>query len=258
MRHFIGFAFRATIILASLYAGVSCKNQEQPERLRRFAEAPTAEPAKVAAGQPDSSLNSSERNAEQGTDLDTLPRITHRATVRTSEGVFTVGLYGKDAPRTVENFVKLADRNAYRGVLVHRIAKGFVIQLGDPKTKDKRKRDEWGNGGESAFGEPFEDEIFPETPSVRRAYRRGTVAMANRGANTNTSQFFICLRDTPELRLRYTIFGEITSGMATIDSIAALPIVPQLNETDGRPVKSVVVKAVSVQKIAASVLTTTR
>jgi cyclophilin family peptidyl-prolyl cis-trans isomerase len=247
-------ALRAIPTLRSLCATVAmlcaigcmsaCGNKEQPERLRRFALAPTTEQKKNGAPSSDTASHVSEQGLEQ----DTVPRITSTVKVRTSEGDFAIGLYGKDAPRTVENFIKLAERGAYKGVLVHRIAKDFAIQLGDPKTKDKRKRDEWGNGGESAFGEPFEDEIFPETPSVRRAYKRGTVAMANRGANTNTSQFFICLRDAPELPLRYTIFGEITSGIETIDSIAALPIVPQLNENDGRPLKSVVIKAVNVKK----------
>lgn len=180
---------------------------------------------------------------------DTTPVLTHRAVIRTTLGEITIGLYGKDAPQTVENFVKLSERKFFRGILFHRVAKNFVVQTGDPKTKDKRKKDEWGSGGESAFGEPFPDEIFADAPSVKRGYKRGTVAMANRSPDANTSQFFICLRDTPELPQQFTIFGEVLRGQEVLDSIGGLEITPELNENDGRPVKSIVIKNVAVAKV---------
>ena len=144
---------------------------------------------------------------------------------------------------------RLSERKFFRGILFHRVAKNFVVQTGDPKTKDKRKKDEWGSGGESAFGEPFPDEIFTDAPSVKRGYRRGTVAMANRSPDANTSQFFICLRDIPELPQQFTIFGEVLRGQDVLDSIGRAEITPQLNENDGRPVKVIAIKSVTAVKI---------
>ncbi len=164
------------------------------------------------------------------------PIITHLAQVQTSKGTFTIGLYGYDAPRTVYNFVQLANRGFYDGQHIHRIAKDFVIQFGDPNTRRLRWQQRWGSGGRSIWGEPFEDELNVATPSYQRGYERGCVAMANRRMpNTNTSQVFICLRDLPELPRKFPIFGRVTEGMAVVDSIAAVPIVPVLDSTDGRP-----------------------
>jgi cyclophilin family peptidyl-prolyl cis-trans isomerase len=238
-------------ILAFSIAGIvlfSCKQDSQSERLRRFVAAQQATEQRSSTSAKVSDESNPDTLSQKTTANDTLPAMTHRALVRTSEGAFTLGLYGKDAPKTVENFVKLAERKFYRGVLVHRVAKGFVIQTGDPRTKDKRKRDEWGNGGESAFGEPFETELLATARSVKRGYRRGTIAMANRGLESNTTQFFICLRDIPDLPLQYTIFGEVLDGMSVIDSISTQKIVPILNENDGRPVKSIVITNINVSK----------
>lgn len=226
----------------------ACGYNSQPERLRRFAAAQEiAEQSNTKPLTPDRLKDSSQHLGKE--EHDTIPRITHSVRIRTSEGSFTLGLYGKDAPRTVENFTKLVERKFYRNTLIHRIAKDFVIQMGDPKTKDKRKRDEWGTGGESAFGESFEIEIQPDAPSVKRGFKRGTVAMANRGAASSTSQFFICLHDTPDMPLVYTIFGEVTEGLETIDSIASQKIIPVLNKNDGRPVKTIVLESLNVRKI---------
>ncbi len=232
----------------------SCRYDSQPERLRRFAQASTSAPVneqraseQISAKPSTPPLTAKEQLAADA--IDTIPLATHRAVIRTSEGAFTLHLYGKDAPKTVENFIKLAERKFYRGILIHRIAKDFVVQMGDPKTKDKRKRDEWGSGGESASGEGFETEVNSDAPSVKRGYRRGVVAMANRGGETNTSQFFICLRDIPNLPLRSSIFGDVASGMATLDSIAAQAITPVLSSTDGRPQKPITILSVSVSAI---------
>lgn len=231
----------------------ACRPNSEPERLRRFALAHEAAEQKSSLAAQASRSKADEDNSgdvqEEKKVQDTIPKITHRAIVQTSEGAFTLGLYGKDAPRTVENFVKLSERKFYRGILVHRVAKDFVLQMGDPKTKDKRKRDEWGNGGESAFGEPFETEMQPQAISVQRGYRRGTLAMANRGVETNTSQFFVCLRDIPEMPRTYTIFGEVMNGWETLDSIHAQKIIPILNKNDGRPVKAIVITNINIRKV---------
>lgn len=146
------------------------------------------------------------------------PTATHSALISTTMGDIEVELYGEDAPKTVANFVGLADKGYYNGILFHRVARGFVIQAGDPKTKDESKRSEWGSGGESIYGETFEDELNPATLSYQRGYVEGTLAMANRGPNTNSSQFFIMLSDS-QLNKAYSIFGKVTKGMDVVHAI---------------------------------------
>lgn len=167
-------------------------------------------------------------------------RRTIHATLETSKGTIELELYPDDAPKTVTNFIGLAEQGYYNGIIFHRIAKGFVIQTGDSLGL--------GIGGRSIYGKEFEDELNPDAPSYKEGYKRGTVAMANRGPNTNTSQFFILLTDAPWMPKQYTIFGKVIKGMDVVDSIAAVDIIPQLGETDGRPVEDVILKKVRVQQ----------
>ncbi len=112
---------------------------------------------------------------------------TVNATIETSKGTIEVELYQSDAPKTVANFTGLAEQGYFNGIIFHRVAKGFVIQGGDPTGT--------GRGGKSIYGSDFEDELNSSTASYQAGYMRGTLAMANRGPNTNTSQFFIMFRD---------------------------------------------------------------
>ena len=148
------------------------------------------------------------------------PVITHTATLKTSLGNIVFELYGEDAPKTVANFVGLAKQDFYDGILFHRVVPGFVIQGGDPKSKDINLKSQWGQGGGSIYNNAqFEDELNKETPSYKRGYVRGTIAMANAGPNTNTSQFFIMVGSgLPPL---YTIFGYVREGMDVVDAIVA-------------------------------------
>ncbi len=177
------------------------------------------------------------------TTLDTAT-ITDVVEVRTSMGRFRIGLYGEDAPLTVENFLGLVKRRFYDGILVHRISKDFVIQMGDPRTRDASARAEWGRGGETASGEPLPEELDPTSPSAMVGYERGVVAMARKPApNTGTSQFFICLDSASRLPLQYTIFGRVIDGMDTIDEIAAVDVEPGLlGENDGIPRRPVTIR----------------
>lgn len=156
-------------------------------------------------------------------DTSTTPVPTNLVTVSTTAGDFVIELYGNDAPKTVANFVGLADKKFYEGIAFHRVVKGFVIQGGDPKTKDTTLRAEWGSGSESIYGKEFEDEVNPATPSRRRGYVEGAVAMANSGPNTNGSQFFVILNTqggTPLASMNsYTIFGFVRSGMDVVHKI---------------------------------------
>lgn len=174
------------------------------------------------------------------------------ATVETSLGTFEIQLYAADAPKTVENFVKLAEKKFFDGQRFHRVAKNFVIQAGDDKSKDVKKKSEWGTGGKSIWGKEFEDELNPSTPSYQAGYLRGVVAMANRGPNTNTSQFFIMLRDNPNLPKAYTIFGKVTKGMEVVEKIGQVEIEPVMGPNDGCPRVDVVMKKVRIVQASSS------
>ena len=133
------------------------------------------------------------------------------ATLHTNHGAIAIELFDDDAPKTVENFLKLARDGFYDGVIFHRIIPDFMIQCGDPTGT--------GSGGP---GYQFEDE-FNEKKVVR-----GALAMANAGPNTNGSQFFIVTTEAASwLDGKHTVFGAVTDGMDVVDAISAV-------ETDGR------------------------
>jgi cyclophilin family peptidyl-prolyl cis-trans isomerase len=136
------------------------------------------------------------------------------AVIDTDKGPIELEFLPADAPMAVENFRLLAEHNYYDGLTFHRVLKGFMIQGGDPAGD--------GTGGESAWGDTFADEINPESALYRDGYRRGIVAMANAGPNTNGSQFFI-MHDTYPLPPNYVIFARVTSGMEAVDAIAEAP-----------------------------------
>ena len=135
------------------------------------------------------------------------------AVIQTNKGTIKFELLESDAPKTTENFITLAERGYYDGVIFHRVISGFMIQGGDPTGT--------GRGGESAWGGRFNDEIDPASDVYKRGYKKGTVAMANAGPNTNGSQFFIMHIDYP-LPPSYTKFGKLTEGQEVVDAIAAV------------------------------------
>ncbi len=132
--------------------------------------------------------------------------------IKTAKGVIEIQLYPQDAPKTVENFATLASQGYFNGLTFHRVEPGFVIQGGDPNGN--------GTGGKSIFGDTFEDELNPNTQSYKDGYKEGVVAMANRGPNTNGSQFFIMLADNTSLPHAYTIFGKVVKGLDVVHQIA--------------------------------------
>ena len=177
-----------------------------------------------------------------GCQSDTTKGKTVNISIETTKGNIELELFESDAPKTVANFAGLAEQGYYNGVIFHRISKGFVIQGGDSTGT--------GRGGKSIYGREFEDELNPATPSYKEGYKRGTVAMANRGPNTNTSQFFIILNDASWLPKNYTIFGKVLKGLDVVDSIAAVEIIPQMGDTDGKPKVDIVMEKVTMKKEA--------
>jgi peptidyl-prolyl cis-trans isomerase A (cyclophilin A) len=163
----------------------------------------------------------------------------------TTEGSFTVRLFEKEVPKTVANFVGLAEGTKewrdpstgekktgpyYDGIIFHRVISGFMIQGGD--------RLGTGTGGP---GYNFGDEFHP---SLRHS-RPGILSMANAGPNTNGSQFFITLGPTPHLDNRHSVFGEVVEGLDVVKKIGAVPTGKQ-----DRPVKPVVMSHVTIKRIA--------
>ena len=160
------------------------------------------------------------------------------ATIETDKGPIEIELLPNAAPKGVENFRLLAEHGYYDGLTFHRIVKGFMIQGGDPKGD--------GTGGESAWGEAFPDEIDAQSELYRAGYRRGIVAYANAGPNTNGSQFFIMHDDYP-LPPAYVIFARVTSGLETVDAIANLPTTTGPGGEPSKPVTAPVIKKVTIK-----------
>ena len=159
------------------------------------------------------------------------------ATMETDLGTIEIQLLPAAAPKAVENFRLLSERGYYNGLTFHRVVKGFLIQGGDPKGD--------GSGGESAWGGAFNDEIDKTSPLYRDGYKRGSVAMANTGPNTNRSQFFIVQKDYP-LYPGFTIFGQVVSGMDVVDKIINLPTTRGIDGGETKPVKPPVIKKVTI------------
>jgi peptidyl-prolyl cis-trans isomerase A (cyclophilin A)/peptidyl-prolyl cis-trans isomerase-like 1 len=156
--------------------------------------------------------------------------VNYRAILKTSLGNIEIDLFEKETPITVNNFLFLASEKFYNGVIFHRVVEGFVIQGGDPTGT--------GAGGP---GYSFKDE---ETDRLYKAY---SVGMANAGANTNGSQFFITLGNISEGNLDalnggvYTLFGEVVEGFAVVDSIGRVE-----TDRDDKPVNKVVIESIQI------------
>ena len=157
-----------------------------------------------------------------------------RAVMKTNFGDITLELFAKDAPKTAENFVKLSRGGFYNGTKFHRVIKGFMIQGGDPNSKD----DNWSDDGTGGPGYQFQDEI--------NAHKviRGALAMANSGPNTNGSQFFIVTADAASwLDGKQTVFGRATAGMDIVDKIENVPVD---NARGDHPIQDVTITSIEI------------
>jgi len=161
----------------------------------------------------------------------TFKNSSYLITIKTNMGKITFTTYDADAPKTVNNFITLAQKGFYDGTIFHRVIDGFMIQGGDPKGT--------GMGGP---GYTFADELNPQSDSYKEGYKKGVVAMANAGPNTNGSQFFIMVADYP-LPNQYNIFGKVVSGQEVADAIAKVAKGP-----NDRPMTPVVMEKVTVSE----------
>jgi peptidyl-prolyl cis-trans isomerase B (cyclophilin B) len=195
----------------------------------------------------------------------TFPQLTNQVAenekvieMKTNKGSIKMKLFPEYAPKAVENFITHSKNGYYNGLIFHRVIRDFMIQGGDPKGN--------GTGGESIYGEPFEDEFSPNLFNIR-----GALSMANAGPNTNGSQFFIVQNQnidpgfreqmekagypkeiidvymekggTPWLDFRHTVFGQVIEGMDVVDEIANV-------ETDrqDRPLEDVIIETILVSE----------
>jgi cyclophilin family peptidyl-prolyl cis-trans isomerase len=134
--------------------------------------------------------------------------------VETEKGTFEFETYPKEAPQTVKHIVGLVQKRFYNGQRVHRVVPGFVVQMGDPLSRDMTKKSEWGTGGS---GTPVGVAEITKT----RTHVLGAVAMAHAGdASKADSQFYVTLAPQPRLDGQYTVFGKVTSGMDVVQKIA--------------------------------------
>lgn len=155
----------------------------------------------------------------QGDDSEQQTMANPAVTFKTNKGDIVVELFKEDAPLTVENFIKLSNQGFYGGTKFHRVIKDFMIQGGDPNSKD----DDWSDDGFGGPGYTFKDEIN------QHKLTRGILAMANSGPNTNGSQFFIVTAEaTPWLDGKHTAFGRVIQGMDVVKIIEDT----QVNEKD--------------------------
>lgn len=205
----------AVVILVAVIGGtflysMNGKNKEEKNSEKSVTEPKTAVPAENQIINNNKSMNT--------------------ITIETSMGKIVFQTYNDDAPKTVENFITLANKGFYNGVIFHRVISGFMIQGGDPTGT--------GTGGP---GYQFADELNPNTPSYKAGYQKGVVAMANAGPNTNGSQFFIMLEDNP-LPNAYTIFGKVISGQEVVDSIGKVK-----TDSGDKPLSPVTIQKVTVE-----------
>ena len=200
---------------------------------------PPAAVTNQGGNQPDEYANTNNQPTTMDTTSQLTPPTTEKpaftqATITTSAGAITVELFASDAPATVNNFITLAQSGFYNGTKFHRIIKDFMIQAGDPLSKDNRLKAQWGTGGP---GYEFADEINGHK------LVRGSLAMANAGSDTNGSQFFIVTKEsTPWLDGKHTNFGRVTAGMDVVLAIEA-------SQTDAqdRPIKDIVIEKIELK-----------
>lgn len=222
------------------------------------------EPPETAGGQNETSQTEKEEGTQKMTQT-AYPQLSNETAeneklveMETSMGTIKIKLFPEYAPKTVENFVTHSENGYYEGVTFHRVIPDFMIQGGDPEGT--------GRGGESIYGQAFEDEFSDKLFNIR-----GALSMANAGPNTNGSQFFIVQKKgpmdagmksqmekagypeemiqayenggTPWLDFRHTVFGQVVEGMDVVDTIANSKTGP-----NDKPVEDIVIKKISVLK----------
>jgi peptidyl-prolyl cis-trans isomerase B (cyclophilin B) len=160
------------------------------------------------------------------------------AILKTSAGEMVIEFWPEVAPKTVENFKALAQKGYYDGTAFHRIVKGFMIQGGDPLTKDMNREDEWGTGGPGhTIKAEFND----------RKHQRGVISMArSQNPDSAGSQFFICLADASFLDRKYTAFGKLVRGDDVLGKIGETPVAMSNGGEKSKPLTRIALESVRI------------
>jgi len=226
------YALASAALVSGLLAG--CGTAEEEKKTDKGSEqtAPANEQQDSSTGGTDTASKNNKYKQAPAMTIDKAK--TYTATIKTNKGDIKISLFDDAAPITVNNFVFLAKDKFYDGIKFHRVVKEFMIQTGDPLGK--------GNGGP---GYEFKDELPPTKP-----YAPGIVAMANRGPDTNGSQFFIGSGDQVkalDANPNYTVFGEVVEGMETVKKIAAVNTTVQGSEKS-KPTEDVHITTVTIEE----------
>lgn len=180
-------------------------------------------------------LIASKNNQDINMNLNTKEKVQAKfAIMKTNFGDIKLEFFKDDAPKTVENFVNLSESGFYEGVKFHRVIKGFMLQGGDPNSKD----DDWSDDGMGGPGYTFADEIHANNQNNAAA-----IAMANAGPNTNGSQFFINTANNNFLDAKHTVFGKVIEGM---DVVLAIENVKIDKSQGDHPIEDVIINSIEI------------
>jgi len=240
IKNILAFTFIISIIAASMYMGINILDKRNltkvgDDDLSKSTDYNLSSSSEInniltSSSSIESGVQNQIINQNKNTkDTNRENKNMNTAILKTNMGDITVEL-STDKPKTTENFKKLISENFYDGVKFHRVIKGFMIQAGDPLSKDESKKDYWGTGGP---GYKFADEL-----TGNEKYTVGTLAMANSGPNTNGSQFFIMTSDTA-LPPSYTVFGKVVSGIDV-----AMKIQDVATDVSDKPLENVVINSI--------------
>ncbi len=159
--------------------------------------------------------------------------MNRTVTMDTNQGTIKIEMFEDKAPITTKNFIELAESGFYDGTKFHRVISGFMIQGGDPLTKDDNLAERWGTGGP---GYEIKDEFHPELGNTK-----GTISMANHGPDTGGSQFFINSADNTFLDGKHAVFGKVVGGIEVVEKIERLE-----KDARDRPINPVIVTSITI------------
>lgn len=228
--------FSIIVILAVIALGIGFMMTKNNKGLINNNETLTnATSTDTYATSTDSDVNGTSTATTTQTTTNTTDNMSKSTAVfKTNKGTIEIELFTEDTPKTTENFIKLANSGYYNGTKFHRVIDGFMIQGGDPLTKDDSKQAQWGTGGP---GYTFADEFVSSLSNVP-----GTISMANAGPGTNGSQFFINVAPNTFLDGKHSVFGKVVAGMDVVTAISKVETVP-----GDRPLSAVIIESVEIK-----------
>ena len=218
------------VIIVLVILGVLFFKAYQNKKVDSLNNEVRANSSELESLNPNRGVEESIINTKLETNTNNKEKIMY-ATLKTNMGDIKIEFFETQAPNTVANFQTLAKEGFYNGVKFHRVIKGFMIQGGDPLTKDDSKMAFWGTGGP---GYKFDDELTETNSNII-----GSISMANAGPDTNGSQFFINTANNNFLDIKHTVFGKVIAGMDVVTKIENTPTAP-----GDRPITPMVINSI--------------